>query len=587
MRRYLAWLVVISGTQFNGLSQGAAYGDDWQSATNYPIVRITNVATGHVMFAKTHDHSSMGVATGSLVVSTTFDVPASIETGASTIEVIANGIPSAKTNISVQSAAAPGPFNKTAPANGATGQGLSVNLSWGASSGAASYAYCVDTVNNGACDTSWVSAGTATSATLNGLSTGTTYYWQVRATNGNGNTDANAGTWWSLTTASAVGAFAKSAPANGASNQQTALALSWGASANASSYSYCLDTVNNGACDTSWVSVGAATTAQISALAGGTTYYWQVRASNAAGSIDADSGTWWSFATGAKPGAFNKTSPVNAATGQSSSLTLSWGASSGVASYAYCIDTVNNATCDTSWVSVGSATSAQVSSLAAGTTYYWQVRATNGFGTTDANAGTWWSLSTLSLPAAFNKSTPANGAANQSTSPTLTWGASTGAASYEYCIDTVNDNACNTTWTTVASTSAPLSGLVVNTVYYWQVRARNTAGTTDANAGAWWTFNTQTQSLPGAFAKTSPANNATGQSNRNLTLSWAASSGAASYEYCVGTAVNSCTWTSTGTTRSVRVNLSSRTTYFWQVRARNTAGTTDANASTWWTFRTK
>ena len=59
------------------------------------------------------------------------------------------------------------------------------------------------------------------------------------------------------------------------------------------------DTVNNGACDTSWVSVGAATTAQISALAGGTTYYWQVRASNAAGSIDADSGTWWSFATGA------------------------------------------------------------------------------------------------------------------------------------------------------------------------------------------------------------------------------------------------------------------------------------------------
>jgi hypothetical protein len=32
----------VSGTQFNGLSQGASFGDDGQSATNYPIVRITN-----------------------------------------------------------------------------------------------------------------------------------------------------------------------------------------------------------------------------------------------------------------------------------------------------------------------------------------------------------------------------------------------------------------------------------------------------------------------------------------------------------------------------------------------------------------
>src|SRR4029079_17719688 len=59
----------ISGTQFNGLTQGGYYGDDLQAATNYPLVRITNVATGHVFFAKTHDHSSMGVATGSLTVS--------------------------------------------------------------------------------------------------------------------------------------------------------------------------------------------------------------------------------------------------------------------------------------------------------------------------------------------------------------------------------------------------------------------------------------------------------------------------------------------------------------------------------------
>src|SRR4029077_10096110 len=33
---------VVKGTQFNGLSQGAAYGDDAQMATNYGLVRITN-----------------------------------------------------------------------------------------------------------------------------------------------------------------------------------------------------------------------------------------------------------------------------------------------------------------------------------------------------------------------------------------------------------------------------------------------------------------------------------------------------------------------------------------------------------------
>ena len=91
----------ISGTQFNGLSQGAMYGDDTQSATNYPLVRITNNATGHVFYAKTHDHSTMGVATGSAIVSTQIDVPAGIETGPSRLEVVANGIPSASVAIQV------------------------------------------------------------------------------------------------------------------------------------------------------------------------------------------------------------------------------------------------------------------------------------------------------------------------------------------------------------------------------------------------------------------------------------------------------------------------------------------------------
>jgi len=92
----------ISGTQFNGLSQAGAFGDEFQFATNYPLVQITNGSTGHVFYARTHGHSSMGVATGTATVSTNFDVPSTIETGASTLVVIANGIPSASVSITVE-----------------------------------------------------------------------------------------------------------------------------------------------------------------------------------------------------------------------------------------------------------------------------------------------------------------------------------------------------------------------------------------------------------------------------------------------------------------------------------------------------
>ncbi|HVT08450.1 MAG TPA: hypothetical protein VHM31_12460 [Polyangia bacterium] len=84
---------ILRGRGLNGVSQGAAYGDDAQSATNYPLVRITNSRTGHVFYSRTHDHSSMAVASNELV-HTRFDVPRSQERGRSTLEVVANGIAS-------------------------------------------------------------------------------------------------------------------------------------------------------------------------------------------------------------------------------------------------------------------------------------------------------------------------------------------------------------------------------------------------------------------------------------------------------------------------------------------------------------
>src|SRR6201999_839042 len=48
----------IYGIRFNGVTQGAAYGDDTQAATNFPLVRITNLKTSHVLYSRTHDHRS-------------------------------------------------------------------------------------------------------------------------------------------------------------------------------------------------------------------------------------------------------------------------------------------------------------------------------------------------------------------------------------------------------------------------------------------------------------------------------------------------------------------------------------------------
>lgn len=92
---------LLSGTQLNGLSQGSMYGDDVQMATNFPLVRITNNATGHVFYCRTHNFSTMAVATGSTPVSTEFDVPAGIEVGPSTLVVVTNGIPSNPVSIDV------------------------------------------------------------------------------------------------------------------------------------------------------------------------------------------------------------------------------------------------------------------------------------------------------------------------------------------------------------------------------------------------------------------------------------------------------------------------------------------------------
>jgi predicted secreted protein len=108
--------------------------------------------------------------------------------------------------------------------------------------------------------------------------------------------------------------------------------------------------------------------------------------------------------------------------------------------------------------------------------------------TSRVGEGTSWVAWTAPGPVPFGKSSPTNAAVDVTGSPTLSWNASSDATSYEYCLVHGFTHTCATSWiSTNSATSLPLSNLA-NGTWSWQVRAHNSAGTTEANAGAWWSF---------------------------------------------------------------------------------------------------
>jgi hypothetical protein len=82
------------GMKLNGVTEGAKFGDDSQMAENYPLVRLTNNASGKVYYARTYNWSSTAIQTGSTRVSTYFKIPKDLPSGNYTLVVVANGIAS-------------------------------------------------------------------------------------------------------------------------------------------------------------------------------------------------------------------------------------------------------------------------------------------------------------------------------------------------------------------------------------------------------------------------------------------------------------------------------------------------------------
>ena len=190
------------------------------------------------------------------------------------------------------------------------------------------------------------------------------------------------------------------------------------------------------------------------------------------------------------------------------------------------------------------------------------------------------------VPAAPTLSTPVNGATGVSTSPALSWNASTGANSYG--VQVSSDPGFATlvyNQTGITTTSTNVTGLTGNTVYYWRVNATNTGGTSSWSGS--FSFTTTAGSPPLAPTLSSPVSGTTNVS-RNPTFTWNASGGATSYRLQVSTdpgfasfIVDRGNITSTSTAVT---GLGSRVTYYWRVNAVNTYGTSAWSAA--WSFRT-
>ena len=250
----------------------------------------------------------------------------------------------------------------TAEAAGAT----TVELNWEAVANAARYElWAWDSVNG------WQSLGgdslTGTTYTHENLTAGTTYFYQMRALDASG-----AGGAWSERVQVTPGALPASVLTAEASDAAT-VELGWTAVDGAARYElWAWDSVNG------WQRLDGdsltGTTYTHENLTAGTTYYYSIRALNAAGEAISAWSAYVSATPGALPAPVLTAEPAGAAT-----VELSWTAVDGAARYElWAWDSVND------WYGIGgdslTGTTYTHANLTAGTTYKYAIRAVDANG---------------------------------------------------------------------------------------------------------------------------------------------------------------------------------------------------------------
>ncbi len=449
------------------------------------------------------------------------------------------------------------------PADNAINVALAPTLTWNTVTSAASYRVQISTVNTFATFFTQDSTLASGSKAISGLSISTKYYWRVNATNVGGTSP------WAMdsftTVMAAPAAPVLTAPADNAANVAVNPTLTWSTVSGAALYRVQVSTSN--IFTTTIIDYsGSTATKSISGLSNSTKYYWRVLASNAGG---ISSWATDSFTTIiAAPPTPVLIAPTDNATNVALAPTLTWNASTGAASYHVQVSTsisFASTVVDSSLAGLSKA----ISGLSNSTKYYWRVNATNVGGT-----GAWATDSfttIIATPMAPVLTAPSDNAANVAVAPTLTWNASTGAASYHVQVSTGISFASTAVDSTLAGLSKAISGLSNSTKYYWRVNATNAGGTS-----AWATDRfTTIVATPVAPALTAPADNAANVAVAP-TLTWNASTGAASYHVQVSTSISFASTavdsTLAGLSKAIS-GLSNSTKYYWRVNATNVGGT--------------
>ena len=195
-------------------------------------------------------------------------------------------------------------------------------------------------------------------------------------------------------------------------------------------------------------------------------------------------------------------------------------------------------------------------------------------------------------PGAFGKAAPVNGATNQPTDGlTLSWNASTGATSFEVCIDTVSNSVCDTSWSSVgAGLSTVVNGLDESTTYSWQVRAVNTIRLHRGRRRHLVDLHHRGPAAAGRLQQ-----DRSGQRRHQPAHQPLADLGHEQRRHQLRVLLRHqqqrhlqrLLGQRRHATSAALSGLTAGTTYSWQVRAVNGQGNTQANGGTWWTFITQ
>ena len=413
---------------------------------------------------------------------------------------------------------------------------------------------------------------TETSHDVTSASPGATYTARVAARNAVG---------WSGYSPEGTGGTTAAAPSRPAAPTLTAtnttITATWTAPADGGSSISSYDVRYKSTSVASWTAVSdvTTTTTTISSLVSGTEYEVQVRATNGVGNSSySPSATITTTTTASVPNA--PAAPTLTATNTTIAATWSAPADGGSAITSY--DVRYKPTSASTWTAVSdvAGTTTTISSLASGTEYEVQVRATNGVG--DSGYSSSATVTTLAVPAAPAAPT----LTATTTSITATWIAPADGGSAITSYDVRYKSTSVATWTAVSnvtSTTTTISGLASGTEYEVQVRATNSVGDSGYSTSATITtaIVTTVPSRPAAPTLTA--------THTTVTASWAApnNGGSAITSYDVRYKSTSvATWTAVSdvtTTTTTISGLASGATYEVQVRATNGVGNSSYSPS--------